>query len=148
MKQNVQSCGANVRLVHEPQELLEGVFTTGELEDGAIEQSLLVRTSRGLIVIAGCAHPGVINIVTRAKEVTKDRIYLVMGGLHLLGTSPSWISYIAESLYTSGVEKVALCHCSGDEARKLFKDYFGENYIDCGVGKEITIEQEASHERR
>ena len=139
MKQNVESCGANVKEVHEPQELLEGVFSTGELDGGVREQSLLVRTSRGLVVITGCAHPGVVNIVKRAKEVTGDKVYLVMGGFHLLGASPSRLSHIAESLGALGVEKVAPCHCSGDEARELFSDYFGENYIDSGVGKEIII---------
>jgi len=39
-----------------------------------------------------------------------------------------------------GVEEVAPCHCSGERARRLFSDYFGEDYIDCGVGKEIVIE--------
>ena len=139
MKRNVESCGANVTEVHEPQELLEGVFTTGELDGGVREQSLLVRTSRGLVVITGCAHPGGVNIVKRAKEVPGDKIYLVIGGFHLLGASPSQLSHIAKSLGTLGVEKVAPCHCSGDDAKKLFKDYFGENYIDCGVGKEIII---------
>jgi 7,8-dihydropterin-6-yl-methyl-4-(beta-D-ribofuranosyl)aminobenzene 5'-phosphate synthase len=139
MKQDIRACGAEVKDLHEPEELFEGVFTTGELDGGIKEQSLLVETSEGLVVITGCAHPGIVNITKKAKEITGNNIYLVMGGFHLGGAFTSQISYIAESLLQLGVRKVAPCHCSGDEARKLFKDYFGENYIDSGVGKEITI---------
>ena len=139
MKQDVKSSGAIVKEVHEPRQLLEGVFTTGELDGGVREQSLLVRTSRGLAVITGCAHPGIVNIVKRAKEVTGDKVYLAIGGFHLRGMFPSQLSYVAENLLRLGVHKVAPCHCSGDEARKLFEDYFGENYIDCGAGKDIII---------
>ncbi len=51
------------------------------------------------------------------------------------GVFRSQISYVAESLYRLGVQKVAPCHCSVDTAIRLFKDYFGKNYIDSGVGK-------------
>jgi 7,8-dihydropterin-6-yl-methyl-4-(beta-D-ribofuranosyl)aminobenzene 5'-phosphate synthase len=139
MKQDIGACGAEVKDLHEPEELFEDVFTTGDLDGGIKEQSLLVRTSRGLVVITGCAHPGIVNITKKAKEITRNEIYLVIGGSHLAGAFTSQISYIAESLLRLGVRKVAPCHCSGDEARKLFKDYFGENYIDSGVGKEIII---------
>lgn len=140
MKQEVKLKGAKVEEVHKAKELFEGVFTTGELNGGIKEQSLLVRTSKGLMIITGCAHPGVVNIVERAEEIARDKVYLLMGGFHLLRTSPSQINYIAQSLHQLGVEKVAPCHCSGEEARRLFKDYFSENYIESGVGKQIAIQ--------
>lgn len=139
MKQEVKLKGVKVEEVHEAKEFFEGVFTTGELNGGIKEQSLVVRTSEGLLVITGCAHPGVVNIVKRAKEITKDKVYLLVGGFHLTGTSPSEINYIAKSLLQLRVAKVAPCHCSGEEARRLFKGYFSENYIESGVGKQIAI---------
>jgi 7,8-dihydropterin-6-yl-methyl-4-(beta-D-ribofuranosyl)aminobenzene 5'-phosphate synthase len=139
MKEHIKAYGVNLVEIHEPRELFAGVFTTGELGGGVREQSLLVKTSKGLVLITGCAHPGVVNIVKRAKEIAKDKIYIVVGGFHLAGAFPSQINYRAEILLQLGVEKVALCHCSGDEARKLFKDYFGENYLDCGISQEIVI---------
>jgi len=138
MKEHIKAYGVNLVEIHEPRELSAGVFTTGEM-GGVREQSLLVKTSKGLVLITGCAHPGVVNIVKMAKETTKDKIYIVVGGFHLAGAFPSQINYRAETLLQLGVEKVALCHCSGDEARRLFKDYFGENYLDCGTGQEIVI---------
>ena len=139
MKQDIRSCGAEAKDLHEPEELFEGVFTTGELDGGIKEQSLLVETSEGLVIITGCAHPGIVNITRKAKEITGSKIYLVMGGFHLGGVFTSQIGYVAESLLQLGVRKVAPCHCSGNEAIRLFEDYFGKNYINSGVGKEITI---------
>ena len=140
IKQHIRSLGAEVKNVREPEELFEGVFTTGELDGGIEEQSLLVKASEVFCIITGCAHPGIINITKRAKQITGKEVYLAMGGFHLSGAFRSQISYVAESLLRLGVQKVASCHCSGDKARKLFKDYFGENYIDSGVGKEIIVE--------
>lgn len=139
IKQHIKSYGVNLVEIHEPRELFAGVFTTGELGGGIREQALLVKTSKGLVLITGCAHPDVVNIVKRAKEIAKDNVYIVVGGFHLAGAFPSQISRRAEALLQLGVVKVALCHCSGDEARKLFKDYFGGNYLECGAGQEIVI---------
>jgi 7,8-dihydropterin-6-yl-methyl-4-(beta-D-ribofuranosyl)aminobenzene 5'-phosphate synthase len=140
LKDEVRITGAKLEEVDKARELFDGVFTTGELDGGIEEQSLVISTPRGLIVITGCAHPGIVNIAKKAGDITGQRIYLAIGGFHLSGASPSQISYVVESLLQLGVEKVAPCHCSGERARRLFSDYFGDDYIDCGVGKEIVIE--------
>lgn len=139
IKRHIRSFGAEVKNVHEPEELFEAAITTGELNGGVEEQSLLVKVSGVVCLITGCAHPGIINITKKAKETVGKEVYLVMGGFHLGGLFSSQISYVAESLHRLGVQKVAPCHCSGDTARRLFKDYFGKNYSDSGVGKQITI---------
>jgi len=69
----------------------------------------------------------------------------VVGGFHLAGAFPSQINYRAETLLQLGVERVALCHCSGDEARRLFENYFGANYLECGIGQEIVIRLDSAH---
>ena len=107
--------------------------TTGEL-NGIKEQSLIIATSKGLIVVTGCAHPGIVNIVKKAKELTGKDVYLAIGGFHLSGASQRTISSIIEELKALGVKKVAPCHCSGDLARRLFKEKFGEDYLEAGVG--------------
>jgi 7,8-dihydropterin-6-yl-methyl-4-(beta-D-ribofuranosyl)aminobenzene 5'-phosphate synthase len=140
LKDEVRITGAKLEEIDKARELFDGVFTTGELDGGIKEQSLVLRIPKGLVVITGCAHPGIANIAKKAGEITGEKIFLVIGGFHLGGASPSQISYVAESLLQLGVEKVAPCHCSGEGARRLFSDYFGDDYIDCGVGKEIVIE--------
>jgi len=140
LKNEVRISGAKLEEVNKARELFNGVFTTGELDGGIKEQSLLLTTANGLVVITGCAHPGVVNIVRRAKDITGEKIYLIIGGFHLAGALPYQINYVAESLLELGVQKVAPCHCSGEVTRRIFKDYFNENYIDSGVGKRITVE--------
>jgi len=139
-KDKVKLSGAEVEEVHEARELFSGVYTTGELGSGIKEQSLIVTTSEGLVVITGCAHPGVVNIIRKAKEVVPDNnVCLVMGGFHLSGASSMQIESIVDGFADLAVENVAPCHCSGDETRRLFKERCGENYIESGVGKRMPL---------
>jgi 7,8-dihydropterin-6-yl-methyl-4-(beta-D-ribofuranosyl)aminobenzene 5'-phosphate synthase len=138
-KEEILYSGATLEEVREAKEVLPGVFTTGELDGGIKEQSLVLRSPLGLVVITGCAHPGIVNVVRRAKETAKDKIHLVLGGFHLDGANPFSIEGIIEIFLKLGVEKVAPCHCSGDRARKLFEKHFGSSCIPSGAGKEFTV---------
>jgi 7,8-dihydropterin-6-yl-methyl-4-(beta-D-ribofuranosyl)aminobenzene 5'-phosphate synthase len=130
---------AHVVEVHEPAEMADGIYTTGELGAGIIEQSLVVKTDLGLVVITGCAHPGIVNIVAKAKEITGEEVYLVMGGFHLGGVSEAVIEGIVEDFRELGVQKAAPCHCSGDLARSIFEREYGEDFIRVGVGSSLLI---------
>jgi 7,8-dihydropterin-6-yl-methyl-4-(beta-D-ribofuranosyl)aminobenzene 5'-phosphate synthase len=138
-KEEIRYSGATLEEVRQAKEVFPGIFTTGELDGGIPEQSLVLRSPRGLVVITGCAHPGIVNVVRKAKAIGKDRIHLVLGGFHLGGASPSSIEEIIEIFLKFGVEKAAPCHCSGDRARKLFEKHFGSSYLPSGVGKEFKI---------
>lgn len=130
---------ARVVEVHEPMEIAEGIYTTGEIGTGIIEQSLVLVTGRGLVVITGCAHPGVVNIVAKAKEITGEEVYLVIGGFHLGGASQAAIEGIVEDFRELGVQKVAPCHCSGDLARSISEREYGEDFIQTGVGSKLEV---------
>jgi len=81
-----------------------------------------------------------VNIIRRAKEIAPDdSVYLVVGGWHLSGASSAQIYSIVGNFDQLGVEKVAPCHCSGDETRRLFKEHYGEAYIESGVGRRILL---------
>jgi len=139
-KDKVKSLGARVEEVNEARELFPSVYTTGELGNGTREQSLIIVTSQGSVIVTGCAHPGVVKITRRAKDISPDdRIYLVMGGFHLSGASSGQIESIIEELSQLSVEKVAPCHCSGDNTRRLFKERYGDDYIESGVGRRIPL---------
>jgi len=139
-KDEIESFGAKVDEIYGARELFPGVYTTGELGVGIIEQSLIVKTDQGLVVITGCAHPSIVEIIQRAKEVVPDnRVYLVTGGFHLSGASSAQIKSIISSFIQLGVAKVAPCHCSGCETRRLFEEGYGANYIESGVGKRILL---------
>jgi 7,8-dihydropterin-6-yl-methyl-4-(beta-D-ribofuranosyl)aminobenzene 5'-phosphate synthase len=138
-KNNVKSYGSEIFEVHDPAEITEGVYTTGELGTWTIEQSLIVNTEKGLVVITGCAHPGIVKILEKTKKLSNRSIYLVIGGFHLSGASDSTLKDIISSFRKLGVEKVAPCHCSGEGTRQLFKDEYVNDYISNGVGEVIEI---------
>lgn len=139
-KYDVTFLGAKVEEIHAAKELMPGVYSTGELEDETKEQSLIITTGKGLVIITGCAHPGIVDIIQRAKEVVPDStVYLVLGGFHLSKASSAELESIIDNFRQLGVENVAPCHCSGDQARRLFKQRYGTHYIESGVGKIIPL---------
>jgi 7,8-dihydropterin-6-yl-methyl-4-(beta-D-ribofuranosyl)aminobenzene 5'-phosphate synthase len=139
IKETVGSSGARLFEVSGPVEISEGVSTTGGLGDRIMEQSLVVNTDRGLVVLTGCAHPGIVDIVREARRLTGRDIHLVMGGFHLSGESDEGLRSIMSSLKELGVERAAPCHCSGERARELFSQEYGEDYIANGVGMAIEV---------
>jgi len=139
VKDNVRMTGAQVSEVHKPITICKDVYSTGELGTFIKEESLIIKTSKGLVVITGCAHPGIVNIVKRAKEMLKSDVYLVLGGFHLCWMNLSQVRKIINEVKKEGVEKVAPCHCSGDLARKQFQKAFGKDFIRVGAGKTIKI---------
>jgi 7,8-dihydropterin-6-yl-methyl-4-(beta-D-ribofuranosyl)aminobenzene 5'-phosphate synthase len=139
-KKAVKSLGGRFEEVREARELFPGAYTTGELGDGIREQALALKTTKGLVVITGCAHPGIVNMVRKAREITgEDTVYLAVGGFHLGGEHPSRIESVAKELRLLSVQKVAPCHCSGDGTRRLFREKFGADYVEAGVGKRIEL---------
>ena len=139
-KERVKSSGAKVEEIYEARELLPSVYTTGELGKNIKEQSLIVENGGGLVVVTGCAHPGIVETTKTVKATFPDKIIrLVMGGFHLKAASKAQVMSIISSLNQIGVVKAAPSHCSGDLARKLFKEQFVSNYIDSGAGKRIIL---------
>jgi len=138
-KDNLMSSSIKIMEVHDATEICEGVYTTGELGAGIKEQSLIVHTTQGMIVITGCAHPGIVAILNRAKDLIKDDILLAMGGFHLGGAGQGDLEKIIFSFRSMGVKFVGPCHCSGDLARQMFKEEYGDSYMHLGVGKVIKF---------
>jgi len=141
-KDQVRLSGAKLEDIKEAKELLDNIYTTGELDGGIKEQSLIVETNEGLLVITGCAHPGVVKIVERAKQLVEGDVLLVMGGFHLGSKSEHEIQEITASFKELGVVYASPCHCSGDRARRLFQEAYGEKFLQVGVGRIIIISEE------
>jgi 7,8-dihydropterin-6-yl-methyl-4-(beta-D-ribofuranosyl)aminobenzene 5'-phosphate synthase len=138
-KDNVQGRGAKIAEVEQSLKICENVYSTGQVGKWIIEQSLVIRTDKGLVVITGCAHPGIIKIVKVVKDLLKDDIVLVMGGFHLEWASKHKIEKIISAFKELGVRYAGPCHCSGDRARTVFEKRLGDNYINIGAGKVITV---------
>jgi len=141
IKDTVRESGAKLVEVREPMKICEGAYSTGELGDWIKEQSLVIETDKGLVVITGCAHPGVVNVVREAKKLRGSDVHLVLGGFHLCWLNALQIKGIVNGVKKEGVEKVAPCHCSGDLARSTFEKAYGGNFILVGVGKKLEIRE-------
>ncbi len=140
LSQEIKNAGATPVRVSSFAEIQPGIFTLGEFGGTIPEQALAVRTARGLVIVTGCAHPGIMTIVSRAKKVFGvEPLHLVIGGFHLLRSSREAILEIVKGFREAGVQRVAPCHCTGDTARLIFSEAYGKNYVAIGVGATIEI---------
>ena len=131
---------ARVVEVHEPMEIAEGIYTTGEMGRGLVEQSLVLATNQGLVVVTGCAHPGIVGMLHRAKQISGNGVYLAIGGFHLSVVNRRKIEDIIAEFRRLGVQKVAPCHCTGSRAMEMFAAEYGDDFIKAGVGMVLDIE--------
>lgn len=135
--ENISNKGSTPIRVNEPIKICEFVYSTGELQGSVNEQSLIIDTEKGMVIITGCSHPGIINILKRAQDILDKNIYLVFGGFHLLNHSDAQINQIIQEFKELGVEKCGATHCTGERAISLFKEAYGDNYVSMGVGQVI-----------
>jgi 7,8-dihydropterin-6-yl-methyl-4-(beta-D-ribofuranosyl)aminobenzene 5'-phosphate synthase len=131
-----KAAGAKYHNVTEPEDVAKGIRTTGPIDkQSQQEHALVLDTANGLIVMTGCAHPGIIPIIEKVRSLNPGKpIALVMGGFHLFRTADTKVDSIVQEFRRLNVQKVAPSHCSGNYARKRFKETYGADYIESGVG--------------
>jgi len=113
----------NITKIKEPSEICPNIFTTGEI--GGIEQALVIRTAKGLLVVAGCSHPGVGNILDTAARV--GRVCGIIGGLHGFSNFDR----------LRPLSLICPCHCT--QYKSAIKHLFPDRCWDCGVGTILEI---------
>lgn len=123
--------------VEGPLEITSGVRSLGPMGASPVEQSLALQGTQGVIVITGCAHPGIAAIVAAARE--RGRIHLVLGGFHLVDRSAATIESVIEQLQGLEVGQIAPCHCTGDEAIRMFAAAFGSGFLEVGAGTALEV---------
>ena len=139
LKNEAKTLGATIVEVTEPQQICKNVYSTGEMIGKIEEHSLLIQTDKGVIVITGCAHPGIIQIIEAAKTQRQDDVILALGGFHLVDSDIEEIDYIVKKFQIMDVEYAVPCHCTGETAIEMFEKSYQEKYIDIGTGKELAI---------
>ena len=103
------------------------------------ELSMAVETPRGMILVAGCSHPGIERIVEAAKAIGPD-VHMVFGGFHLPAATDRDIARIAAALHdTYDVNLIAPGHCTGEPAFYRFKNTWKDRYRYAGVGSVIGL---------
>ena len=125
--------------IEKPTHLYGPFYSTGDDFEAFKEQGLVVKTENGGVLITGCGHPGVVEMVTVAEKELGIEIHTVIGGLHLMRKSGEEVEQIAARLKEMGIRQICPTHCTGDKSIATLKASFGDGYIAGGTGKEIII---------
>ena len=161
--EELESRGARFHLSREPYKVTDNMYTTGEVAitnnyeqiDSDLfvkvgenyqpdpmndDQSLVIRTDQGLVIITGCAHRGIVNTIHHAQEMTsEEHIYAVIGGFHLYQASEDRIDKTIRALTCLDVQKVAPCHCTGFYAMSRIVNAMPNRYQNIATGAVIEI---------
>ena len=135
---------ANFVWIKETTEVSRGVFLIPVVSDvpGTREMreiSVGLRTSRGLVLVAGCSHPGIEKILEASRPLA-DKVLCIFGGLHLVLTKEPEIRRVINVLRNDwNVENIAPGHCTGEPAFAAIREIFGERCLFAGLGESIEL---------
>jgi 7,8-dihydropterin-6-yl-methyl-4-(beta-D-ribofuranosyl)aminobenzene 5'-phosphate synthase len=141
IKHSVKQSGARLVEIDGPCEVCPCVRSTGEMGRAIKEQSLVIHTKTGVAVVTGCAHPGIVRIARKAREISGTQPELVLGGFHLNSASDQQLKSIIGDLRALGVKRAAPCHCSGERARQSFGEAFPAGVVQAGAGTQVCLER-------
>ena len=101
----------------------------------AHEQSLVVDTDKGLVIINSCSHGGAVNIINEVKNTFKDKhIYGIIGGFHLYNKKDAEVLEVAECIKNTGIEFVCTGHCTEERAYNILKGVLKDKLIQLHSG--------------
>jgi 7,8-dihydropterin-6-yl-methyl-4-(beta-D-ribofuranosyl)aminobenzene 5'-phosphate synthase len=162
-RQTLESLGARFKLSKKPVRITDNIITSGEIpmvtdyeeiepylvvKEGKRfkpdklldDQALFITTKRGLVVILGCAHRGIINTLYHARKLTGEKkIYMVVGGCHLMDASEERIYLTIAALKELGVQRIGVSHCTGLSAAAIMAREFGDSFFFNVAGTKIEL---------
>lgn len=152
-REKIEEAGGLLFLTEEPLQILPGVTTTGEVKrqtdfedagialktinNGRIQEdpvlddlSVVVNVKdKGLVILTGCSHAGIVNITKQALAITQsDAIEGIIGGFHLIEASEEKIRKTVEALATFTIHWIAAGHCTGFDAQRELSLKFGTRF--------------------
>jgi 7,8-dihydropterin-6-yl-methyl-4-(beta-D-ribofuranosyl)aminobenzene 5'-phosphate synthase len=163
-KRYLEYLGANFVLNTEFTEVEKGMFLTGEVprkttvekqditlfteENGKRvpdvfpdDQSLIVTTWKGLVLILGCAHAGIVNIIDHVtQKMGRDDFHAILGGTHLDFHTPAEMDKAVQFLKKLKIEKIGVSHCTGMRASIKLSEAFGDRFFQGCVGSVLEVE--------
>ena len=164
-RHELENLGAVFNLTAKPVRIADNITTSGEVpqvtdfekmvsgktkryikEDTGLKPddlwddlAIFIETEQGLVIVAGCAHRGIINTIYHAQQITGIKpVYAVVGGAHLVEASEERVRQTIAALKELDVQKIGLCHCSGMRAITMMAHEFGDRFFFNNSG--ITIE--------
>lgn len=115
----------------------DGSFHPDPLAD---DQSLFIRTEKGLTVLLGCAHAGLINILEQARHLTgEQKIHCVLGGTHLMFYDEAQLEQTLQRLDGYAIDKLGAAHCTGLSRAARLAAHYGERFFFATVGSSVAV---------
>jgi len=104
------------------------------------DQTLFINTKKGLVIILGCSHSGIINIINYIiKKTGQAHIRSIIGGTHLGPADEKVKEKTIKALKKYDIDKIGVSHCTGlSTSMRLYRE-FGERFFFCNVGTAIEI---------
>lgn len=136
---------ANFQVIDQTTEIAPGIWAIAQISDAPgtkemKELSLAIDTPNGLVILVGCSHPGIENIVQAAAKIN-PKIHLVAGGFHLVTAPDDTIANVAIALRDKWrVNYIAPGHCTGEPTFNALRKTFGDHYVYAGLGAVIKLE--------
>jgi 7,8-dihydropterin-6-yl-methyl-4-(beta-D-ribofuranosyl)aminobenzene 5'-phosphate synthase len=151
-REELENLGGSFELTKQPVKISENIWTTGEvpmvteyetiekalfvknglefqLDQVMDDQAIIIKAERGLVIVLGCAHRGMINTLYHARRITGvNEVQAVLGGSHLIGASEEQLYQSIAALRDLGVQKLGLCHCTDLPVISVLSQEFGESF--------------------
>lgn len=113
----------------------------GYIQDKLLDdQTLIIKTAKGLFIILGCSHSGIINIINYAiKKTGQEHIHTIIGGTHLGPADKETREKSIQALKQFDIERIGVSHCTGLETSMRLYYEFGERFFFCNVGTVVEV---------
>ena len=158
LKKEYEATGGSIVEHDKPEQVFPGVWLTGPVPrvypernwsgsdrvktpEGVVEdnipedQSLILDTDRGLVLLAGCGHAGIINTIQFARQTVRPApLHAAIGGFHLFRADDQTLAWTAGKLREFGLENLVGAHCTGLHSVYYFRDHLGLPRRACVVG--------------
>ena len=159
----IEASGGVLLLAKNPVKIADNILSSGEVQRGTAfekvegfwkvddeqfiqdivldDQSLIVNMrGRGLVIIAGCAHSGIINTIRQAQRTTGvDRVHAIIGGFHLKNAGDKRIDATTNELLHLKPDIIGPCHCTGPKAVRRFTEAFKDRCKPLRVGDILEL---------
>lgn len=134
LKETIQMNGGTLIEIEAATAITARIWSLGQMRADTgrgivYEQALVIKSANGLLLVTGCAHPGILNLIQKATQQFKETPYAIIGGFHLKDNSNETNTRIINKIKRIGVQKVCPLHCTGQTAQRIFKKIFQHNDI-------------------